>query len=1360
MTVSGADLTLLRSDNHRSQFYLTPCPATQLWTARVNGALDRGETAVTFDGGSGTNWTAVGAYQELWIGSAVGLYDVGRIRIRSVSSGDSGVSGTVTVAANSILYSDNDYLTFIGWYIPKPIRPLIGGDGTFYKDGDVTYSDQNSQPSPVCIAGENRASFIDNDLGYWQLDSVLGGSYATAFSTLPSTYAAALVYGPASPTISINSGNGSGYIRFSTPGLYWIKWSVTDSNGKTQDSYRWYYAHSTDTSSAHYPITSFSINNISGDWDNGGWSCGIELYDNAALADIPDFCPIIVWADNWYGETKKNITVLPNQSGTVINGYVVRDQFNEELEAGSPTASFEIQTIQNFSEQIYNFSVSLEASQTVDKWWKYASWLSPARAAHHFLKYHSTMLELCDVIGLENNNDPIAYAELQEGNVMQMIDSFLRDRSIRAHLVCDRGGRLHMVEDIQLRPDAERASLNTAFIITDADKSGEISYPRQQISKTPFVHTSGFQFTGSFDSDGAPIANAICAIAPGEDVEEYGSQPTTFPRQTFTGQTHANQIAGRVLAAENNEYSEIVINFSGNYLGVLPIHSTEMWELTTATGDTLRQIAMTNNLILRSVTGNINTKQGTVLVTAVFEAEAIGDIGQATDCPTFPDLPGFDYTIPDLGELSGAVITAASVNFLGGQTKSWTQHTAEATNHMYADPHWPITQDSYASADAILWRCGSGYIKRSTDGGENWSTVTPGDDPPNDAGDTPAPTAGGVNYVMGDGSYINDQEHVFIARWQNASDDWRSWIVHTANNGTAWTWQSIAGGSAGVTLDSAGGQSGLTPQSRTALMLNSNQLLSITYTEDAGASGGWQVDLIDVTDGTILDSVGGSANGVSAFAIARLSDTRFVVFGDNTDGGFSYTTVYNVSSGTMTDLAIENVHSEIVTAVAIERIDDTHYIVAYNKSSAGTEVGTYVIATFNGTDTITYSAETAFSGAAVSSMAMQYMETPGSDHIYDLYYSSASQLFAVQIAVNTGSYTPTTGTPQQIVNTAAAHVSIARLDDDRCICAYADGGNGDDGYAVIASIGNSSKSVGSPVEFKDAATIISTYCAASGDAGYIAYTNSPEDLEYIPFTANVTAVSFGSAVEFPGDGEFPVVLLDGLVFALMYKDAADDYKTKIELSGGGNNNKALGVSLSKGIGDVIYVTYWDTTQLAVTVFQTDFTPLGSYSLGLCTEAQLAAKTYIAFPYVPFGEDEFCYFYGRMNDPASLGTCHIIYTDDLAQTYYLLENGFGSGYCGAFIDDFGAIYAIRNAGNQAKLYTGDIDGSLSVVSTIPIPSFVNPSGLAYSFIDDAMYAGAGRANSIMVMRSNYPFTEWTDITYNHSTASGIKAVVPL
>jgi hypothetical protein len=43
------------------------------------------------------------------------------------------------------------------------------------------------------------------------------------------------------------------------------------------------------------------------------------------------------------------------------------------------------------------------------------------------------------------------------------------------------------------------AALTTVQEITNADKSGEIVFVREQENRTPFVHTSGFSFGGTFD---------------------------------------------------------------------------------------------------------------------------------------------------------------------------------------------------------------------------------------------------------------------------------------------------------------------------------------------------------------------------------------------------------------------------------------------------------------------------------------------------------------------------------------------------------------------------------------------------------------------------------------------------------------------------------------------------------------------------------------------------------------------------------------------------------------------------------------------------------------------------------------------
>lgn len=1356
--ISSGDLALLRGENHISQFFLTPCPATALWSARINGALNRGATAVTFDGGSGANFAAIGAYQELWIGSAAGKYDVGRIRIRSITSADSGVSGTVTIAANSIATSDNNYLTFVGWYILKPVRPLIGEDGTFYKDSNITYSNQNSQPNPVCIAGENRAGFIDATAGYFEIESQLPSSYAMASGASISSYAASLVWGADTPTISINSGTGVGYIRFDTPGVYWIKWTVTDSNSKVQDTYRWYYAHSPLASNAHYPIVDFSVNNLSGDYEAGGWSCGIQLHDDASLADIPDYAPCILWSENWYGSTKKNITYLPDESGTILNGYVRRDQFNSDLETGSHTASFELTTIQGVNENKYNFSVSLEAAQTVDAWWKYPSWLTPTRAVHHFFKWHSNLLEIADVIGLNSNTDGIAYAEFQDGTLLGMPNSFLRDRSIRASLVCDIGGRLHVVEDVQLRPDSERAALGTVQEITNADKSGEIVFIREQENRTPFVHTSGFSFGGTFDADGKPEATAICAIAPGDNPLEDGQSPISYGRQTFTSQTHANQIAGRVLNVENNKLPEIRVNLSGNYLGTLGIHLSEFWELTIATGDTVRQIAETHNLILKNVVGTLSVELGTVVLIATFEAEATGQTGIATSCPEFPDLPGDDFAIPEIDDLAGALVTAASVNYLPPQTKAWTVRTAEATQHLYADPFWTTRQESFASIDAILLRCGVGFIKRSVDGGQNWSTITPSTNPPYSGAGT-SPTNTTVTYIQGEGSYITQSEHVFIARWQNDSDEWHSWIAYTDDDGTTWTWQALSGGGIDLEITAMNASTGLDqPYTSSAIQVDSNHIgLLLTASGTASTA---RILIINTETGTVTDDIAmGQTGGSTLHSICRLAENRIAAVWFDSDSFSVDTKVYDIVDGEVdVSSSTENlisISTTAPTAISIARVSDTVYLVACNRKGS-TNKGVLIACSYNEVDTVTAGTDVDFYADPVAYLSM----IRGGTGVH-LYYKDTNLTRLAGVSLTVNSLVISQGSHFQVTSYLPNQISAINLSGDKDLIVFSNDDDSDKGYAVVVTL------TAAAITFANIGTKIKDSTIAAIYAAYISETSA-----YVAFQVGTTltykaleisgyTVTAGSEVNYPaGAVGYPLIFNStiGLVLAWRNNDATPIFEV---LSSGPGALKVLGASISKGLGDTLYLTAWgDNGELIYQVrAMSDLSLTGAYSLGPCTEEELNTKTYFAMPYAVFGDDAFFYLYGRFA-PASVGLSQIIYSADSGVSLTVLEAGWGSAYCGSLIDDFGLVFAARCAGSQAKLYTGQWDASLELKSTMLFSAAINPFSMVYNFYDDSLYAAAAASGSIMVIKANSPFTSWSDITYDHSTAAGINAIVAL
>lgn len=176
--IASRYLQWLRQSNHISQMFLSVEKPTTLWVARVTGGLSVGETDITFNSGTGTGFSAITDYQEVWLGVAEDDYSYGKLRIRSISSGDGGVTGTVTVARHGHHLPDGLWLTFKHNYPLRPVYPYIDGSGDFYKDGDITYTDQNDTPNPVVIAGPNQAGFIYD--GAWTIDVDMSDSYPIA----------------------------------------------------------------------------------------------------------------------------------------------------------------------------------------------------------------------------------------------------------------------------------------------------------------------------------------------------------------------------------------------------------------------------------------------------------------------------------------------------------------------------------------------------------------------------------------------------------------------------------------------------------------------------------------------------------------------------------------------------------------------------------------------------------------------------------------------------------------------------------------------------------------------------------------------------------------------------------------------------------------------------------------------------------------------------------------------------------------------------------------------------------------------------------------------------------------------------
>jgi len=805
--LSDAEKALLRATGHKAEFALFVHKPASMLVARLNdAAITRGERSIDYDGGTGTaaNFAIIAANpgMPLWVSDATngeaGAKEVGVVRVRSIVGDET--SGTITVAENAIDWSDNDYLTIKFDFPLFPVWPYLTTDtSTWRKDGPEgdLYSDENEEPPPVVIMGPHRAGALT--AGSLALSLDCSDSYGIGLNTTISSQAW-VFYGTGTfdddtsdtPTLTITAANPDGD---------WLKCTVTDSNGKTQASYRLIFT--TDANNEAY--TDFEVSGLSGNWQSGGWRLSMEVHGDAALSDFPDNAIVLLWHIAIYGSTTQYIGGPTGAKGVLFAGYLRSDTLQQDWNTGS--VSFDATTIQALLNKHMMFSVALEAHRDPDVWYKYLyNALSAARAVHHLWRYQSTLFEIADVF-LPTSNTLLMKAcdDFIRQTLYAQANTFAEQHGIQAHVACNKQGQLYIEENANYLDSTDRDALTTITELTSEDWT-VLTIVRQIEKQVAMVNLSGFGFDGV-------TATPLVAKAPGDVPEDEGLQSISTTRQILDDQTQANELAGRVLAVANNEYPEVRVPFHGHYGGVTDLVPQEWYTITIGAGDTPRDLVWTDKkMVCRSSTIKIDAANGFISADAVMETEAEGPDGITGDYPT--DVPD-DVTPPAPTwppDPATSMLTGALLSF--GYDGCWyrppeSTDWAERDTGVVADndeqggwdPWWftPTKQNSSDPNDSILWRCQVGKIYRSTNGGQTWLDVTPTNDPPNDLGDTTAPTAATVTYLQRVDSIHADKLHIFLVGFQEVDSGdslWRGWLLRTDDDGATYTWQSLSGAQA------------------------------------------------------------------------------------------------------------------------------------------------------------------------------------------------------------------------------------------------------------------------------------------------------------------------------------------------------------------------------------------------------------------------------------------------------------------------------------------------------------------------------------------------------------------------------------
>lgn len=1410
------DLNLLRAENHQIEIYGTFLVPDVLWTAQVNATPSRGDTTFAFDNGSGTNFTAIEPDMPVWVGSTPGGRDIGTLRVRSITSGDGGVTGTLTVARNVLTLVNNYYLSFPNDHPLMPKYPLIVGDpdtADFRKDGDIVYSDQNENLAPVVVAGPHQADFLTG-LSI-TFDPHLENSYPMAPGATITTYAVSCVPS-AGFSDTINTSTGVGSIRFAATGKYWVKYTITDSNGTSQSSYRFYYIHSTDPTAPDYPFTDFTCSSINGQWDRGGWSANVNFHADADLTDIYDKQLAIIWGRASYGSIKNtNITLWQEPVRNLITGYLRQSEIPRNLATGVNTVSWTVETIEAVMNSHYMFSVSLEAVNTSPSaWYEFREELTNGRAVHHLWLWHSTLLQMTDVLDLNINTDRRAYAEMEDGTLYSMADDMLLNKGIRHHVVSDALGRLHVTPDISLLDSSERAALCTTVQAIDAlDESTDIVISRNPINRTVMTRVSGFYWDGTFETTPTdecpdppcPAPEAYCGLAPTSQPADEGPTIINLDQQTLKSSGHAATLAGTLFARENALYPDVKVNYHGLYAQVLDVAYPYLWTMTLTGTETLRGITWAaQELICRSVSLTPNHQNGTIKCVANFEPVVDGTPGVLTDClDELPEETGDDDEtgIIPFGE---ALVTGSSVYLYCGDN-NWLLRTPEDVLDLTKDFRWPIRQGSQASCqDAILWYVGSGYVKRSVDAGQNWSDVTPLSNPPNDSGDSPAPTAGGVDYMFVEGNPFVNGQFAVLARWQNAGGDWRSWLLRTDDDGGSWSWVSIDPGSAAGSYTLLDSLATSTPVNETGRM-SAAYVGSGNYAACVDSDAGPTIEIFNTTGGTITtlnydETIDGGLLGSGAFTQVLEVDP-------------------NVTPTSGRVLVV------FAASAQSNPLDPPDYYV-YG-----------LVVTVSNTGNLTYSAPIAIPGTGTGTSQLgnitllKTLNSGGNAAEFVLVWgdSTGAALNVRRIGVtNTGGLN--WGSSNTFTGVAfPSNVQIGQYDPDYFVLGFADFYDGDKPKLVPFRLTSGVFSQGSTVTVSSNAAYVAPFREGvyrigynglgTNDMVYVWIDNTTRSMNLTPVTGNsiTNSISLGSPVVLNPKGEVGACALaryttdtfalfaidfdsvasevyyavqtitnvggtinvvadrlDLLTFAagaattntnpnILFTSTlntlyACDHDNQILITppgGGSNDCKVLDASISKGSGVYIYITKLLNDALYLDAYTlSTLTQNNTLGLGSATESQVNNLTYKAFVTAVWGLDGEAYVYGRLPDVGG-NVVHIAYTNDSGVSLAQVVAGYGTDFVGALaIDYVNRPYHIRCTATSSIAYY-----QLTQKSALPFNTYVNPHAIAVSPAG-VLYVAAADAGTAMVQRSVDFGASWGDMTFNHQNVEAVWAVETL
>jgi hypothetical protein len=622
MILTAGELALLRTTRHVTAPALVYYPPATIWTARVT-ASPADIHSQTIQVNTVVQTRAPQLNYLVWFGTTAGGNDCGEARFWDYNAG----TGTLTVGEHNAYITINEYVTILEYVVPDAIHPYTDDNDVVFEAKVVAYTDENTNYLPLARCGTHAVAYRDAVTGlatvkFYSRSVAIGSATLTdCLWTLPGgTY----VVGNNTTFGTVGVPNE---VTWDTVGNYWCVFWVQDSNGKWAQ--RYFVVFIRDRDQRAYEVgnevyTWITFDPIEGERESGVFSTTVRVYGNVGASTFMNKGLVVLFAEDWYGATKQSIGPEKYRENIILSGIIKSGTIKQNWKFGY--VEFEIQTLSGAMDEVYCLAGGLETtSGETTAGWHVLDGMTYNLAVHHVLTQHTTIPMLTDVY-LNLPDYTIEFVDLVGSPDGDKLSNQLRQivAGVRGQFGCSPQGHLYFEINPQLQSLADPRSTSYILNTTLADFRGEIDLG----DELHFKQVSQIDFEG-LDSE----SESWFSLAP---ATPWGSgQGERVDGIRVDDQLEANEVAGLYEGYRNNQWSEIVLPFRGNYrcFGLYPI---EPIALNLTASQNPRGLVWTNvrcwpKRVTMEYLGN-----GKLVTTLVAEQDAYGYPGITN---TYPNTP-------------------------------------------------------------------------------------------------------------------------------------------------------------------------------------------------------------------------------------------------------------------------------------------------------------------------------------------------------------------------------------------------------------------------------------------------------------------------------------------------------------------------------------------------------------------------------------------------------------------------------------------------------------------------------------------------------------------------------------------------